>query len=1077
MRNENKKGRPISELAEMHQQTESPRDAALKARRESKERFRTLVENLPLGVYRNTPGPQGEFLMANPAFLSMFGFDSKESLKETSVADLYADPRERKAFSDRLLAQGRVSGLELCFKKKDGSLFWGSVTSTVVRDESGSVAYFDGITEDISERKQAQNLIRAQHDLALKLGAAVGLDETLRLCVKAAIHSTEMDAGGVYLVDETSGDLNMVFSTGLSLEFIESVSHHDADSPNAHLVMAGKPIYVNYKELSVPMDDVRRNEGLHAIAVLPVHHEGRVIACLNITSRSLGEIPATTRHALETIAAQIGSSVARAQAEEALRASEERLNLALEATTDGLFDWNMQTDKAHFNPRYYTMLGYEPYEVPASYDTWIDWLHPDDKERALNTINEYTEGKRDSHEIEFRLRTKSGGWRWILSRGKTIRDSNGRPARMVGTHVDLTERVWMEKELREKQAREALILHSLPMAFYVAQPYGNLGGTWVTEQIDRISGFSAKQFLADTHLWASRLHPDDRARALETFEKIIAEESIQVRYRWQAADGRYLWFLDQAVLVRDENSEPKEIIGMWLDITEQVQAETQRDATLEALRESQAQLQAILDHSPALISIKDLKGNVVLVNRNFEVLEGPSPEEFMGKNVYDLFPHDVADTLWKNDLAALEAGQPVQTEEVVAHKDGTWHTYLTVKFPLYGKADQAFGICAISTDITERKQADEALRESEHFNKAVISSVGEGIIVYDCQFRYQVWNHFMESLTGLPASQVLGKNALDVFPHLREQGIDLLLKQALSGETVYSPDTPFHIPSTGRTGWVKGLYSPHVSATGEIIGVVGTVRDITEQVRAERKIRQLNQELERRVLERTAELQAANKELEAFAYSVSHDLRAPLRRIQGFSQALAEDYADRLDTEGQDYLQRVHGGSQRMTQLIDDMLALSRVTRRKLERAQVDLSALAQAVTAELGQTQPEREVEFVVAEGVIAKGDVGLLRIVLENLLNNAYKFTGKQARARIEFGATQVDGQTAYFVQDDGAGFDMTHAGKLFDPFQRLHAASEFKGTGIGLATVQRIVHRHGGRCWATGDVGKGATFYFAL
>ena len=243
------------------------------------------------------------------------------------------------------------------------------------------------------------------------------------------------------------------------------------------------------------------------------------------------------------------------------------------------------------------------------------------------------------------------------------------------------------------------------------------------------------------------------------------------------------------------------------------------------------------------------------------------------------------------------------------------------------------------------------------------------------------------------------------------------------------------------------------------------------------EMRRLNEQLEQRVTERTAQLLTVNQELETFSYSVSHDLRAPLRGIDGFSQALLEDYGDKLDESGKNMLRRVRAASQRMAQLIDDLLNLSRVTRYEIRAEPVDLSLLARSIASDLQKTQPQRQALFEITEGLIAHGDPRLLRIMLENLFSNAWKFTSKCEHANIQFGANHDQGEPGFFVRDNGVGFDMAYADKLFGPFQRLHASTEFEGTGVGLATVQRIIHRHGGRIRAHAAVGQGATFYFTL
>ncbi len=276
-------------------------------------------------------------------------------------------------------------------------------------------------------------------------------------------------------------------------------------------------------------------------------------------------------------------------------------------------------------------------------------------------------------------------------------------------------------------------------------------------------------------------------------------------------------------------------------------------------------------------------------------------------------------------------------------------------------------------------------------------------------------------------------------------------------------------------------YSVRAAPTGsgdELASLIQTFNEMLAQIQErDGALQKAHDELEERVQQRTTELAVANKELEAFSYSVSHDLRGPLRSIDGFTLALAEDYADKLDEQGKNYISRARAATQRMGILIDNLLTLSRMSRAEMRIERVDLTAIARSIGAELHNSEPHRQVELVVHDGINVPGDSQLLRIVVDNLLNNAWKYTSKHPRARIEFGKAHGDGNAVYFMKDDGAGFDPAYSQRLFGAFQRLHGEKEFQGTGVGLATVQRIIHRHGGRVWAEGAVEKGATFYFTL
>ncbi|HEY0947635.1 MAG TPA: ATP-binding protein, partial [Opitutaceae bacterium] len=380
-------------------------------------------------------------------------------------------------------------------------------------------------------------------------------------------------------------------------------------------------------------------------------------------------------------------------------------------------------------------------------------------------------------------------------------------------------------------------------------------------------------------------------------------------------------------------------------------------------------------------------------------------------------------------------------------------------------------------------QSQTELQQQTDILQSILDSMGEGVAVADELGQLLLVNPAAEKLLG-PG---LMKESPDAWAarhglYLADRATpyppeDLPLTRALRGQPCDQAEMYVHNRANRASLWLSVTARTLRNKTGVARGAVAVFSDITAHKQAEQEIRALNASLEHRVQERTAQLQATNRELEAFSYSVSHDLRAPLRTIDGFSRIMLEDYAGRLDAEGIDNLNTIRMATQRMSLLIDDILRLSKVTRMELRKVEVDLSGLAAAVAAELRSEFPAREVEFACQPGLVAHADASLMRIVLKNLLGNAWKFTGKQPGARAEFGRYEAAAGPTYFVRDNGVGFDPAYLQKLFTAFQRLHPAAEFPGTGVGLATVQRIIHRHGGRVWANSSPGQGATFFFTL
>ncbi len=1023
---------------------------------------------------------QGNVIEANDAFCRHLGYTQAEML-QLSVFDFEAKltADEVRANLKKLLNSQAV--FEAVHRRKDGALV--DVEVSVSGVELDGRKCFFALSRDITERKRAEEALR-RSEIRLR-----------------TLYDSTSDA--VMLLDEKGFfDCNRatlaMFGCATKEEFC---SKHPGDlSPPEQACGTGSMM------LASQMIATAMEKGRHQFEWIHQRADTGKVFPADVLLNGM-ELDGKT-----VLQATVRDITERKLAEEALLASESRFRLLVESSPFCIHEIDLEGRLQSMNRAGLDMLGLDDAGQVCGMP-YLGAVSRQDIGRVGALLRDAIANGTTSH---FEFAATGDASLYFKSCFIPIKDASGKVLKLMGITEDITER---------KQAEGALnqLKHTLDQALDSIFMFreGDFRFIYVNEGAVKQLGYTYAELMGMTPL---DIKPEF---TLERFVEMVeplrdgAQASLTFETVHRHKNGHDIPVEIFLQLVRKEGAASR-FMAIVRDITERKQVE-------DALRK----LSLAVEQSPSSIVVTDIDANIEYVNRAFVKETGYSFDEAIGRNPRLLnsgrHPKAIFDEMW----ACLTRGEAWKGELINRRKDGSEYIESALISPVHQADGQVTHYLAIKENITERKKKEEqivrlsrAYRLLSRVNEAIVRSRDRyelfaavcNAAVESALFRF-VWIGMLDETWVIPVCHAGVEegytNKLNILLDDERTGNGPTGRAIREGTHVVCQDIE-HDPNmapwrdeaikrgyrasaafpVNEAGGDTGAISVYAAETHfftpdivqlmlELATDVSFALDVfaekQRRERVENEIRLINVELERRVLERTHQLEAANKELEAFSYSVSHDLRTPLRSIDGFSRVLSKNYYAQLDATGKDWLERVCRASQHMGHLIDDMLQLSQVTRSPLKRELVDLSKVAENVADELCKTYPERQVRFVLQQGLIVHADPGLMRAVMDNLLGNAHKYTGKKSEAEIEFGVcdrlSDIGEESAFFVRDNGAGFNMEHAHKLFGAFQRLHGANEFEGTGIGLATVQRIIHRHHGKVWAEAKEGQGATFYFTL
>jgi len=1027
------------------------------------------------------------FLQVSKGALMNLGY-SMEEMREMTPVHLKPDFTE-KMFDDLIAPLRTGEKQQLVFgtrhQRKDGSHY--PVEVRLQFSGEGADAVFFAFILDLTEHKQAEEALRSS-------------EEKLRKMFEFSPLGIALNSMEGQFIEANPAMLKML---GYTLEEMNALSYWDL-TPR------------KYEE-----DEARQLKSLEKTGRYGPYEKEYIRKDGSLISVNLNGVLITGSNNKQYIWSTIEDITERKHTMEAMRKVEERYTLAARIGRSGAWEIWPRDGKIFFDNNLTRLLGYEADELSEDLSDWVSTVPEYARGEVASAIQAVIDGHSDHYTIEHPVKRKDGSIGWVYVQGQVVSHPDEARLRIIGSSVDITKRKQAEEDLRLTQ----FSLDRAPDGVFWMQEDGSF--SYINDEGCRSLGYSRDE-LKSMHVWD--FDPDfSKEKWSIHWEKMrqLGQDTFETYHRNK--DG-HIHPVEISV-TRTNYGAIEHHSAFVRDITQRKQSEDEMrrsNAVLNAVNHAQTQFIArrtaaeiFTDLLNAILELTDSEygfiGEVIYTEdgrpyikthgitniawneetQRFFEESAPSGLDFF--KLDNLFGRAVthSEMIIANDpatdprSAGLPEGHPPLRSFMgipffngtdvlgmigIANRPGGYaESLLTILEPLLIASKNIIGSLRVGQ---QREAAEEALKKlnEELENRVaqrtatvklqaqIIDQTHDSVITTDLDGYITSWNGGAEQLFGISADQAMGQHISSIYPETEHEFLQNQIIAPLEEKGQHETEVRM-IRADGTEFPAHLSLSLLYDSEGTPQGMVGYSMDISELKRREQKLNDL-----------ARRLQASNEELESFSYSVSHDLRAPLRAIDGFSLALVEDYGDQLDETAQDYLQRVRRSAQRMGMLIDDMLQLSRVNREKLSIEDVNLGEIATAVIEELQAAEPERHVELILGPDLHAHGDPRLLRVLMDNLLGNAWKFTGQEADARIIF-KNKVNQPDIFYISDNGVGFDMRHMDKLFGAFQRLHRTEEFPGTGVGLATVQRIVHRHGGRVWAEAREGEGATFYFSL